>query len=115
VVGAARGAFAHAGIDLRGSRAVVQGVGKVGGPLVFLLASAGMRVIAVSDITGAVHNPGGLDPTALGDHVAKTGGVAGFDLADPIEQDDMWSLETELVVPAALDGAITDVVAEQLR
>ena len=115
VVVAARAAFQHADIDLRGSRAVVQGFGKVGGPLVFLLASAGMRVIAVADITGAVHNPGGLDPTALSDHVAKTGGVAGFDLADPIEPAEMWALEAELVVPAALDGAITDVVAEQLR
>ena len=115
VVVSTRAAFAHAGLALSGSRAVVQGFGKVGGPLVFLLASAGMRVIAVSDITGAVHNPGGLDPSALSDHVARTGGVAGFEMADTIDQADMWGLECEVVVPAALDGAITDGVAERLQ
>ena len=63
------------GIELRGSRAVVQGFGKVGGPLVFLLASAGLRVIAVSDITGAVYNPGGLDASALGEHVQRSSAI----------------------------------------
>jgi glutamate dehydrogenase (NAD(P)+) len=115
VVVAVREAFERLGIELAGSRAVVQGFGKVGGPLVFLLASAGLRVIAVSDVTGAVHNPGGLDPSELGAHVARTGGVAGFPLADAIGEMEMWALESELVVPAALDGAITDTVAEQLR
>ena len=52
-------------------RAVIQGFGNVGGPLAFLLSSAGMRVIAVSDVGGAVHNPGGLDIGTLADHVAK--------------------------------------------
>ena len=115
VLVASRAAFTQTGLELTGSRAVVQGFGKVGGPLVFLLASAGMRVIAVSDITGAVHNPGGLDPTALGEHVARTGGVAGFPLGDPIAEADMWALECELVVPAALAGAVDEVVAEKLR
>src|SRR5207237_10185443 len=97
-----------------GGRAVLQGFGKVGGPLAFLLASAGMRVIAVSDVRGAVHNPGGLDPVALSDHVASAGTVVGFPLGERIDQDDMWALEFALGVPAALAGAITDDVAERL-
>jgi glutamate dehydrogenase (NAD(P)+) len=98
-----------------GSRAIIQGFGKVGGPLAFLLASAGMRVIAVSDVGGAVHNPGGIDPFALSDHVAATGSVAGFESADPIAERDMFALECELVVPAALDGAIDADVASHLN
>ena len=43
---------------LAGARAIVQGFGKVGGPLVFLLSSAGMRVVAVSDVGGACLQPG---------------------------------------------------------
>src|SRR5436309_12679665 len=70
----ARAAFNAVEKPFVGSRAIIQGFGKVGGPLAFLLASAGMRVIAVSDVTGAVYNPGGVDPFALSDHVAATGG-----------------------------------------
>ncbi len=115
VVTCARAAFELLDMEFAGSRAVVQGFGKVGGPLVFLLASAGMRVIAVSDVAGAVHNEGGLDPSALAEHVTRAGTVAGFAGGEVISQDDMWGLECELVVPAALEGAITDEVAEKLQ
>ena len=103
-------------LDLRisGSRAVIQGFGKVGGPLAFLLASAGMRVVAVSDVGGAVVNEGGLDAAGLSDHVARLGTVAGFQGADPIDPDLMWELPCELFVPAALGGVITADVASRL-
>ena len=109
-----RAVFAELGLPMVGARAVIQGFGKVGGPLAFLLSSAGMRVIAVSDIGGAVHNPGGLDPLALSEHVAASGSVAGFSGGEPLHEDDMWALECELVVPAALAGAITAEVAARL-
>ena len=114
VVMCARAAFAALGLPFAGSRAVVQGFGKVGGPLAFLLASAGMRVVAVSDLGGAVRNGGGLDPSALSDHVSAAGTVAGFDGGDTLEPDDLWEVECELVVPAALSGAIDEGVAERL-
>ncbi len=97
-----------------GGRAVIQGFGKVGGPLAFLLSSAGMRVIAVSDVGGAVHNAAGLDVPALADHVAHVGSVANFDRGESIDADDIWDLECELVVPAALSGAVDSHVAQRL-
>ena len=114
VVMCARAAFSALGLRFAGSRAVIQGFGKVGGPLAFLMASAGMRVVAVSDIGGAVRNPGGLDPSALSDHVGAAGTVAGFDGGDPLDPADLWAVECELVVPAALSGAIDAAVAERL-
>ena len=111
----ARAAFREMGILLAGSRAVVQGFGKVGGPLAFLLSSAGMRVVAVSDIGGAVRNEGGLDVAALADHVSETGSVAGFPGGEPINADALWDVECELLVPAALGGVITESVAERVR
>jgi len=110
-----RAALATLDIPLPGSRAVVQGFGKVGGTLAFLLASAGMRVIAVSDVGGAVHNAGGLDAIELSDHVSATGSVAGFTGGEAIDEDDMWALECELVVPAALSCVITEEVAARLN
>jgi glutamate dehydrogenase (NAD(P)+) len=115
VVTCARAAFAALDIPFAGSRAIVQGFGKVGGTLAFLLASAGMRVIAVSDAGGAVHNPGGLDPIDLSDHVSATGSVVGYTGGEAIDEADMWALECELAVPAALSCAITKQVASRLN
>jgi glutamate dehydrogenase (NAD(P)+) len=110
----ARVAFRELGIPMAGSRAVLQGFGKVGGPLAFLLSSAGMRVVAVSDVGGAVLNEGGLDVGDLADHVAETGSVAGFGGGEPISADAIWDIECELLVPAALGGVIDAPVAERI-
>jgi len=110
----ARAAFAALNLPFVGGRAVLQGFGKVGGTLAFLLSSAGMRVIAVSDVGGAVHNPGGLDAFALSDHVSESGTVAGFSGGEPIDELDMWALDCELAVPAALACVITEEVATRL-
>ena len=109
-----RAALARLGLGVAGARAVIQGYGKVGAPLVFLLSSLGMRVVAVEDVTGAVHNPAGLDPAELSEHVARTGGVAGFAGGDVLEHGELFRVECELAIPAALDGAITAQVAEDL-
>jgi glutamate dehydrogenase (NAD(P)+) len=111
VVVCVRAAFGELGLPVPGARAVIQGYGKVGGPLGFLLGSIGMRVIAVADAGGAVHNPAGLDQGALSAHVRETGSVAGFALGSPIDPAALWSLDCELAVPAALGGVITAEVA----
>jgi glutamate dehydrogenase (NAD(P)+) len=114
VVTCVREAFTRLNIPMAGSRAVIQGFGKVGGPLAFLLSSAGMRVIAVSDVDGAIYNPAGLDAFRLSDHVAQTGTVKGFDGAEPITPEDMWKLDCEVNIPAALSGAIDEEVARTI-
>jgi glutamate dehydrogenase (NAD(P)+) len=110
----ARAAFAELGLPMAGSRAVIQGFGKVGGPLAFLLHSAGMRVVAVADVGGAVANEGGLDAGGLADHVAATGSVAGYHGGEAIAPDAIWDIECELLVPAALGGVIDEAVARRL-
>jgi glutamate dehydrogenase (NAD(P)+) len=114
VVVCVRAVFAALGLPVAGSRVVIQGFGKVGGPLAFLLHSAGMRVVAVSDVHGAVANPGGLDPFELSDHVAATGSVVDFPAGEPLARDDLWTVDCEVVVPAALAGVIDVGVARQL-
>ncbi len=109
-----RSIFQELGMPMAGARAVVQGHGKVGGPLCYLLSSAGMRVVAVTDAFGGVYNPAGLDTVALADHVARNHTVKGFEMADELEPDKIWEIECELAVPAALDGTITAEVAEKI-
>jgi glutamate dehydrogenase (NAD(P)+) len=114
VVVCVRRAFDLLGLELTGKRAVIEGFGKVGGPLAFLLSSAGMRIIAVSDARGAVVNEGGLDVPAMSEHVARAGTVAGFPRGDTIAADAIYALPCELFVPAALGGSVTQGVAEKL-
>lgn len=114
VVTCVRDAFAELDLPVAGSRVVIQGFGKVGGPLAFLLHSAGMRVVALSDVAGATWNPGGLDIPALAEHAAATGSVAGFAGGENLHGDDIWAIPSELVVPAALARAIDARVAGAL-
>lgn len=57
------------------------------------MSSAGMRVVAVSDVGGAVVNEGGLDCRALAGHVAETGSVAGFSGGQAIDPGTLWSID----------------------
>ncbi len=111
VVRCVRAVFAALDMPVAGARAVVQGFGKVGSPLAFLLSSAGMRVVAVADVGGAVYNPGGLDVGLLADHCSTAGSVAHFEGGQEINASELWSVEAELAVPAALEGAITEPAA----
>ena len=101
-----REAFAKLGMPVAGSRVALQGFGKVGGPLAYLLSSLGVRVVAVGDLMGAVTNSAGLDVAALAAHVRTHHTVAGFPLGDALPSEDLFSVPCEAFVPAALAGAI---------
>ena len=103
------------GIAVRGARVSVQGFGNVGGTAAELFAAAGARVIAVNDESGAVHNADGLDIGALQAHRQRSGGVRGFAAGEALGIDDFWQLDTDILVPAALEGQITAERARSLR
>lgn len=110
-----RAAAEHLGITLAGARVAVQGFGKVGGPVAYLLSSIGMRVVAVADVAGAVYNPAGLDVPALAAHARRTGTVAGFERGDPLERDDIVGVPCDVFVPAALGGVLGRDEARRLQ
>ncbi|HEX4491334.1 MAG TPA: Glu/Leu/Phe/Val dehydrogenase [Acidimicrobiia bacterium] len=109
-----RNTFHQMGLKVAGSRVVIQGFGTVGAPLAFLLHSAGMRVVATCDRGGAVVNRVGLDIPELSRHVAETGSVADFPLADTVPADALWEVPSELAVPAALASTIDESVAQRI-
>ncbi|RYF55960.1 MAG: Glu/Leu/Phe/Val dehydrogenase [Comamonadaceae bacterium] len=94
------------GFDVVGARVVVQGFGNVGGTAARLFYDTGAKIIAVQDHTGIIHNEFGLDVPDLLAHVANTGGVGGFEGAQVIDNDTFWALETEFLIPAALESQI---------
>jgi glutamate dehydrogenase (NAD(P)+) len=107
-------ALSRLGLPLAGGRAVVQGFGKVGGTLAYLMHSVGMRVVGVGDVRGAIANPAGLDIPALSEHVAQTGSVVGFALSEPIDEGDLFALPCEVIVPAALANVIDARIASRI-
>ncbi len=103
---------AEAGLDLRGATFSVQGFGKVGSWAARLLARHGARLVAVEDITGAVASANGLDPDALATHVARHGGVRGFDRA--IGHEAFLATPVDIFIPAAAAGTVTAETAPLL-
>ncbi len=85
----------------------VQGFGNVGSHFADLAADAGCRIKAVADHTGTVVNTDGIDIAKLRHHVTETGGVVGFDLADGVETEELFRVETDVFVPAALENQLT--------
>lgn len=102
-------------LPVQNATAIVQGFGNVGSYAVETMTAYGMKVLGVSDISGAVWNEKGLNPDQLRQHVAENGGVAGFPGADPIDPDDMLLQPCDVLVPAALERVITKDNAAQLQ
>ncbi|GAA4045573.1 Glu/Leu/Phe/Val family dehydrogenase [Nonomuraea soli] len=98
-----------------GVTVAVQGFGKVGALAAQYLSDAGCTVVAVSDATGAVHAPNGLDVAAVRAWVAESGGVAGYRDADAMPLGDLLELDVDVLVPAALEGVVTAENAPRVR
>ncbi len=94
-------------MNMSGSRVVIQGFGNVGGNSAKLFHEAGAKIIAVSDVGGAIHNPDGIDIPKLFEYVATTRRVTGFSGATAIEPDALLELECDVLIPAALENQIT--------
>jgi len=91
----------------KGGTAAIQGFGNVGSNLATILHAEGLRVIAVTDVEGGVYNAAGLDIPSLREHAGRTGTVAGFAHGDPITNEELWRLECDYMIPAALGGVLT--------
>jgi glutamate dehydrogenase (NAD(P)+) len=110
-----REAAKHLGFDIKGATVAVQGFGNVGSVSADLLARIGARIVAVTDWKGGVHNPRGLDVAQLKAHVEQHKTVAGFPDGDPLSNDDLWPLEVDVLIPAALENQITMENAPSIR
>jgi glutamate dehydrogenase (NAD(P)+) len=102
-------------MNLAGIRVAVQGFGNVGGASAEILAEMGCRIVAVSDIDGAVSNPAGLDLERLHRHVAETGSVKGFAGGVTMPSGQLLEADCDVLVPAASGGQITAENAGRIR
>lgn len=106
----------RAGIDSSGARVVVQGFGNVGSWAAIILAEAlKCRIIAVSNVDGAIHSDAGIDPRRLRAMLEAGGVITDAPDAEVIDSADLLSLDCDALVPAALGGVLTAERAERLR
>jgi glutamate dehydrogenase (NAD(P)+) len=103
------------GGDLEGASVAIQGFGNVGSNAAKLLHAAGARVVAVSDVHGAAHNPRGLDVPQLLLHHQRTGTLQGFAMADWLTNEALLRLPVDVLMPAALEGQITRDNASEIQ
>jgi glutamate dehydrogenase (NAD(P)+) len=105
----------HLKIHPQHCTAVVQGYGNVGAVAAQTLARQGVKIIAVSDAFGGLHNAKGIDLDALDAFVAKTRSVVGFPGADAISNAQLLTTPCDVLVPAALERQITAENAAQIQ
>ncbi len=110
-----REAARHLGFDIKGARVAVQGFGNVGSVTADLLAKIGARIVAVTDWKGGVYNEHGLDIGRMLDYASEHRTIEGFPGGEPIENDQLFALDVDVLVPAAMENQITMDNAPDIR
>jgi len=110
-----REAAEHLCINLKGAKVVVQGFGNVGSVAADLLYDDGCKIIAVSDVSGGIYDPKGIDIKKLLKWVEKHKTVVKFPGTKPISNNELLELECDILVPAALENQITEKNAHRVK
>ncbi|GAA0300038.1 Glu/Leu/Phe/Val family dehydrogenase [Halarchaeum salinum] len=112
---AARELFDYLDTDIEGATVAVQGYGNAGSVAATLIDDLGASVVAVSDSSGGIHDADGLDPRAVKEFKNETGSVADYEGAENVTNDDLLTLDVDLLVPAALENAVDEALARDVQ
>jgi glutamate dehydrogenase (NAD(P)+) len=115
VMAVARQGMQKLDMPVTGSRVVVQGFGNVGSVSARSMHEIGASVVAVSDVYGGIHNPHGLDIPALVAFVRETGSVTGFPNSEAITNEELFTVDCDVLIPAALENQINNSNADRIK
>ena len=102
-------------IELKNSKVIIQGFGNVGSYAAKFLHEYGCKIIAVSDVTGGLYDPEGLDIDSLFEYNYANKTIDGFDQGKKITNDELLALECDFLIPAALGSAINEKNVDSLN
>jgi len=105
----------HLKINLKTATVVVQGFGNAGSIAARLMVDEGAKILAVSDSTGGIHSPSGLDINRVIAWKAEHGTVVGFPGAQAVSNAEILEIECDILIPAALENQITAANAERIH
>lgn len=111
----ASNALAKLGIKESSATAIIQGFGNVGIHAASTLSSYGVKVIGISDVSGALWNEQGIDLAQLRSYTSQHKTIAGFSGAEPISPDELLLRECDILAPCAVGGVIHAGNAADLR
>jgi glutamate dehydrogenase (NAD(P)+) len=103
------------GVDLQDATVAIQGFGNVGRPLAVDLAEHGVKITGIIDIFGGTYNADGLNIDDLMDHFAKTATVKDFAGGEAIDNDSLFRLGVDCLIPAAAGDVINEKVASEIQ
>ncbi|KAJ8552862.1 hypothetical protein K7X08_020255 [Anisodus acutangulus] len=115
VVYATEALLAEYGKHVKDMTFAIQGFGNVGAWAGKLIHEKGGKVVAVSDVTGAIKNPNGLDRPAWLSHKEKTGKLIDFTGADVMNSDELLTHECDVLIPCALGGVLNRENADNVK
>jgi glutamate dehydrogenase (NAD(P)+) len=108
-------ALAKKQLAMNGLRVAVQGFGNVGSFLALFVHQRGAKVVGLSDSHGAIANPNGIDVPAALEHKHETGALAGLAGTEPVDPDDLVTIDCDVLAPCALEQVITTANADSVR
>jgi glutamate dehydrogenase (NAD(P)+) len=110
-----REAANHLGLDIKNATVAVQGFGNVGSVSADLLSKIGAKIVAVTDWKGGVYNPNGLDVEQMLEYSKQKKTIDGFPGGEALENEQLFGLDVDVLVPAALENQITDENAGNIK
>jgi glutamate dehydrogenase (NAD(P)+) len=110
-----RTALAKMGLRPDQCTCVVQGFGNVGSISARLIAMLGVKIIAISDVSGGYYNPNGIDVEQAIAYVQQHRSLEGFAGGDVVTNEELLELDTDILVPAALEDQITEKNAGRIK
>ena len=110
-----REAARHLGLDIAGATVAIQGFGNVGSVSADLIARAGAKVVGITDWKGGVYNARGLDIGGMLEYVRAHRTIDGFPGGEPLTNEQLFALDSDVLIPAALENQITAGNAAAVR
>jgi glutamate dehydrogenase (NAD(P)+) len=107
-------ALATQNLKMAGTTIVVQGFGNVGQHAALYGFERGMKVLAVSDVSGGIYNAGGLDVPDVIRYVTEHKVVKGYPKSEPISNDQLLTLKCDVLAPCAMENVITEANAAKI-
>ena len=100
---------------MTGLKIAIQGFGNAGRNAARIFEKAGARIVAVSDSSGGIHAPDGLEVAQVEIHKDGTGSVVGMPGTQPLDHQEVLEVPCDVLIPAALETQITTANADQIE
>jgi glutamate dehydrogenase (NAD(P)+) len=99
----------------KNTKVAIHGFGKVGVPAAEDLSAQGARIVAIGDVSGAIYDENGIDIAKAKQYAYENGTIEGFPGTESISNEDLFGLTVDVLIPAAIDGVITEENAGNVK